>query len=40
MSAALLNRGLLILLLAVCTLWLLIPFTMAILWSMVDPAEP
>ncbi len=40
MNMAVLNRGLLYLLLAVCTLWLLIPFAMAILWSLVDPAEP
>ncbi len=40
MTMAVLNRGLLILLLSVCTLWLLIPFTMAILWSLVDPAQP
>jgi putative spermidine/putrescine transport system permease protein len=35
-----LNKALLILLLAVCTVWLLIPFGMAILWSLVDPSEP
>lgn len=35
-----LNRGLMIALLAVCALWLIIPFTMAVLWSLVDPSEP
>ncbi|OED42887.1 spermidine/putrescine ABC transporter permease [Chromatiales bacterium (ex Bugula neritina AB1)] len=40
MSAARINRILLVSLLAVCTLWLLVPFTMAVLWSLVDPSEP
>lgn len=40
MNMALLNRGLLMLLLTICALWLVIPFTMAILWSLVDPVEP
>jgi putative spermidine/putrescine transport system permease protein len=40
MSMALLNRGLMMLLLTVCALWLIIPFTMATLWSLVDPVEP
>ncbi|MBU2865998.1 ABC transporter permease subunit [Pacificibacter marinus] len=35
-----LNRALMILLMTVATLWLVIPFTMAILWSFVDPAAP
>lgn len=35
-----LNRGLMIALLTVCALWLLIPFVMAVLWSLVDPSEP
>jgi len=35
-----LNKALLILLLVTCTLWLAIPFGMAILWSLVDPSEP
>ncbi|MEX3008220.1 ABC transporter permease [Hoeflea sp. TYP-13] len=40
MNRALLNRFLIYLLITVCTLWLVIPFTMAVLWSLVDPAEP
>ncbi len=40
MSAARINRILLVSLLAVCTLWLLVPFTMAVLWSLVDPSGP
>ena len=40
MTRDLLNKMLLYGLLAVCALWLIIPFTMAILWSLVDPAEP
>lgn len=34
------NSILMIFLVVVCTIWLVIPFIMAILWSMVDPAEP
>jgi putative spermidine/putrescine transport system permease protein len=26
--------------LLVCVIWLVVPFTMAVLWSLVDPAEP
>ena len=33
-----LNRTLLIMLLVVCFLWLVIPFGMALLWSLVDPS--
>ncbi|MEP3600961.1 MAG: ABC transporter permease [Stappiaceae bacterium] len=40
MSTAILNRILLITLLAVCAIWLIVPFTMAVLWSLVDPSEP
>jgi putative spermidine/putrescine transport system permease protein len=36
----LLNKALLCLLLTICALWLVIPFTVAILWSLVDPAQP
>lgn len=32
-----LNRLLMILLLVVCTIWLVVPFGMAVLWSLVDP---
>jgi len=32
------NRVLMVALLAICTLWLLIPFVMAVLWSLVDPS--
>lgn len=32
-----LNRGLLIVLLTVCTIWLIVPLSMAIIWSLVDP---
>lgn len=39
-AAHALNRGLMIALLIVCALWLIIPFTMAVLWSLVDPSEP
>ncbi len=35
-----LNRGLMIALILICALWLAIPFTYAVLWSLVDPAEP
>ena len=35
-----LNKILLISLLLVCAIWLIIPFTMAVLWSLVDPSEP
>lgn len=34
------NQVLMILLIGVCALWLIIPFSMAVLWSLVDPAEP
>mgnify|MGYP002630739801 CR=1 FL=1 len=34
------NKILLIALLSVCAIWLIIPFTMAVLWSLVDPSEP
>ncbi|EFO28726.1 PotC protein [Roseibium sp. TrichSKD4] len=40
MSQAKLNKILLYSLVAVCALWLIIPFTMAILWSLVDPTKP
>ena len=40
MQVALLNRILLISLLVICAIWLIVPFSMAILWSLVDPAEP
>lgn len=40
MSRRLLNRALVILLLCAVTLWLVIPFVMAVLWSLVDPSEP
>lgn len=37
-STGLLNRALLALLLAICAVWLVVPFAMAVLWSLVDPA--
>ncbi|MGL4239176.1 ABC transporter permease [Tabrizicola sp.] len=40
MTAQTLNRGLMALLMAVCTIWLVLPFMMAVLWSLVDPSEP
>ncbi len=40
MHTSTLNRILLVCLVAVCAIWLIIPFTMAILWSLVDPSEP
>ena len=39
-TARRLNQVLLYLLLAVCIVWLVVPFVMAVLWSLVDPAEP
>ena len=36
-KTGLLNRALMVLLLTVVAIWLLVPFTMAILWSLVDP---
>jgi putative spermidine/putrescine transport system permease protein len=39
-SQSTINKILLYTLLTVCTIWLVIPFTMAVLWSLVDPAEP
>ncbi|ASP34839.1 ABC transporter permease [Labrenzia sp. VG12] len=35
-----LNKVLLALLLSLTALWLIVPFTMAVLWSLVDPSEP
>ncbi|WBU53801.1 ABC transporter permease [Paracoccus sp. SCSIO 75233] len=40
MNHKLLNRSLMILLLIGCAIWLVLPFGMAILWSLVDPSEP
>lgn len=40
MSTFILNRILLYSLIVICLIWLVIPFGMAILWSLVDPAEP
>lgn len=40
MSAARLNRILIALLLTLTAVWLIVPFAMAVLWSLVDPAEP
>ncbi|MBB4581599.1 putative spermidine/putrescine transport system permease protein [Rhizobium aethiopicum] len=40
MTQTVVNRLLLAALLTVCTVWLIIPFGMAILWSLVDPSEP
>jgi len=40
MTAQRLNQVLLILLLSLTAIWLIVPFTMAVLWSLVDPAEP
>lgn len=36
-TAGTLNRVLMVLLLTVVTIWLVVPFTMAVLWSLVDP---
>ena len=36
-KAGLLNRALMVLLLTLVTIWLVVPFTMAVLWSLVDP---
>jgi putative spermidine/putrescine transport system permease protein len=40
MTRSTLNNALLALLVATCVVWLVIPFVMAVLWSLVDPAEP
>lgn len=40
MSATGLNRALMIAVLVLTAIWLVLPFTMAVLWSLVDPAEP
>lgn len=40
MSAQRINQVLLVLLLGLTAIWLIVPFTMAVLWSLVDPAEP
>ena len=40
MNAQRINKVLLVLLLSLTAIWLIVPFTMAILWSLVDPAEP
>lgn len=40
MTRDFLNKIFLYCLLVVCALWLIIPFSMAVLWSLVDPAEP
>lgn len=40
MTQARINSFLMGSLLVICTIWLIIPFTMAILWSLVDPAQP
>lgn len=40
MSAQRLNQILLVLLVSLTAIWLIVPFSMAILWSLVDPAEP
>lgn len=40
MTASIINRALLIALLVICAIWLIVPFTMAVLWSLVDPSEP
>ncbi len=39
-SQARLSQVLMTFLVTVCALWLIVPFTMAVLWSLVDPAEP
>lgn len=40
MTRSKLNTTLLGLLLLVCVVWLIIPFAMAVLWSLVDPSAP
>ncbi len=40
MSQSRINRILMGLVIAVSIIWLVIPFSMAILWSLVDPSEP
>ncbi|WP_316858501.1 ABC transporter permease subunit [uncultured Cohaesibacter sp.] len=40
MTRQMINRLLMTFLLAVCFVWLVIPFAMAILWSLVDPSVP
>ena len=40
MNREMLNKALLYLLMTICTLWLVIPLTMGVLWSLVVPVEP
>lgn len=40
MSSKRLNRILLVLLLSLTAIWLVVPFAMAVLWSLVDPSQP
>ena len=40
MKQATINKILMYSLITVCAVWLIIPFTMAVLWSLVDPVEP
>jgi putative spermidine/putrescine transport system permease protein len=40
LTAQLVNRSLIVLLLMACMVWLVLPFAMAVLWSLVDPVEP
>ncbi|MES0812886.1 ABC transporter permease subunit [Roseibium sp. SCPC15] len=40
MTTARLNQVLLYLLLGLTAIWLIVPFTMAVLWSLVDPSQP
>lgn len=40
MQQSRLDRILTIALMTVCAVWLIVPFAMAILWSLVDPSEP
>jgi putative spermidine/putrescine transport system permease protein len=40
MTAQRLNQILLFLLLGLTAIWLIVPFTMAVLWSLVDPSAP
>ncbi len=40
MKTGWLNRTLLVGLMTICVIWLVVPFGMAILWSLVDPSTP
>lgn len=40
MTQAQINKILIAFLMTACAIWLIVPFSMAVLWSLVDPSEP